>query len=132
MRLLRLLSAAIVAAGLLLTTQVSTAADGPSLSNKWRLKCNHTADNDGTMVFRVTPEGGTPVEVSVNIKKGTTENAVAHDIRDALKVNLDKDFFHVEVDDGEDVLVKKRKGPNFAFELVSSSVMGTQLHLKKE
>jgi hypothetical protein len=132
MKLTRLLGAATIAAGLLLTSQGSFATDAPSLSNKWRIECNHVADNDGTISFRVTPEAGTPVDVNVNVKKGAGENHVAHNIRDAFKATLDEAEFHVEVDDGEDVLVKKRKGPNFALEITNNTVTGTRLQLEKE
>jgi hypothetical protein len=57
---------------------------------------------------------------------------VATDIRDALKVALDVKTYKVEVDDGEDVLVKKLKGPDFALELVSSSVTNVRLNIQKE
>ena len=47
--------------------------------------------------------------------------------------NLDGRKFHVEVDDGEDVLVKKRgDAPNFALEAVSSTVKSVRLRMQKE
>jgi len=102
------------------------------LSNKWRIEVSEGANNDGTMLFRLTPEGGAPQDVVVSLKKGRGENGVARDIRDQFKAKLDKKTYHVETDDGEDVLVKKRKGPNFEIRLVESTVKGTRVNIEKE
>jgi hypothetical protein len=102
------------------------------LSNKWRLEVSEGANNDGTMLFRITPEGGTPQDVVVNLKKGRGEDGCARDIRDTFKAQLDQKTYKVEVDDGEDVLVKKRKGPNFEVKLVESTVKGTRVNVEKE
>jgi hypothetical protein len=80
----------------------------------------------------VTPDQGTPTDVSVAIKNGRGENNVASDIRTALKQGLDKKVYKVEVDDGEDVLVKKRKGPNFELKLVESTVKSVRINIEKE
>jgi hypothetical protein len=103
-----------------------------NLSNKWRLEVSEGANNDGTMLFRFTPEGGTPQDVAVNLKKGRGEDGCARDIRDTFKAQLDKKIYKVEIDDGEDVLVKKRKGPNFEIKLVESTVKGTRVNVGKE
>jgi hypothetical protein len=117
---------------------VATLVAGPAsaedlkLSNKWRVEVSEGANNDGTILFRVTPKDGQPVEVPVALKKGRGENGVARDIRDAFKATLDKDTYHAETDDGEDVLLKKRKGPDFELKLVESDVKGTRIHIAKE
>jgi len=103
-----------------------------NLSNKWRLEVSEGANNDGTLLFRVTPDQGTPQDVLVTLKKGRGENGVARDIRDTLKAQLDGKIYKVETDDGEDVLVKKRKGPNFEVKLVESTVKGTRVNIEKE
>jgi hypothetical protein len=112
----------------------ASAADetAPAYSNKWRVEVSEGSASDGTIQFRVTPKGGTPTDVSVTIIKGRGENAVARDIRDAMRSSLDSKVFHVEVDDGEDVLVKKKSGPDFALELVQTTVMATRLDIEKE
>ena len=84
------------------------------------------------MLFRVTPKDGTPVEVTVAIKKGRGENNIAKDIRDGFKAALDPKSFHTETDDGEDVLLKKKKGPDFALVLVESTVESVRLNIEKE
>jgi hypothetical protein len=121
-----------VAVASLATGGVAAAADGLSLSNKWRIEVSEGANNAGTITFRVTPKEGTPVDVTVEIKDGRSENGVAVDIRETLKKTLDPKVYHVERDDGEDVLVKKRKGPDFEVKLVESTVKGTRINVEKE
>jgi hypothetical protein len=101
-------------------------------SNKWRLEVSEGANNDGVMHFRVTPKDGTPIDVRVPLEKGRGEDGCARDIREMFKATLDKNEFKIEVDDGEDVLVKKRKGPDFSIELVESTVKGTRVNLNRE
>lgn len=130
----RLLAVALPVYLMLMTTPGLTAdATQPKISNKWRIECSGAAHSSGTIEFRVTPHEGTASTVSVSIEKGRGENAVARDIRDAFKAQLDTRRYHIETDDGEDVLVKKASGqPDFALELVSSSVDHVRLHLQRE
>ena len=107
-------------------------AEELKLSNKWRVEVSEGAKSDGTILFRVTPKDGSPVDVPVAIKDGTSENHVARTIRDAFRATLDKKAFHSETDDGEDVLLKKRKGPDFELRLVESTVKATRIRIEKE
>ena|SRR5262245_948810 len=101
-------------------------------SHKWRLVFDHWADNDGELVLRIAPEGGTPIDVSTQIKKNTTENSAAHLVRTALKAKLGKGY-KVEIDDGEDVLIKaKGKTPKFEVSVASSTVTGLNLNVKHD
>lgn len=111
----------------------SDAAKQPSLSNKWRLECSGSAKSDGTIVLRLSPQGSDPITIEIPIADKTGENDVAKTIVKVLKAKLDKKAFHVERDDGEDVLVKKKgKTKNFGLEIVSSDVEHVRLHLEKE
>jgi hypothetical protein len=110
----------------------AVADEGLKLSNKWRVEVSEGANSDGNIVFRVTPDQGTPTDVTVAIKDGRSENNVAKDIAAGLKKGLDKKVYKVERDDGEDVLVKKRKGPNFELKLVESTVKSVRINVKKE
>ena len=103
-----------------------------SYSNRWRLEVSEGANNDGVMRLRVTPQGGTAIDIPVSLKDGRGEDGCARDIRDAFKQALDKDSYKIEIDDGEDVLVKVRKGPQIAIELVESTVKGTRVNLDRE
>ena len=114
-------------------TAVAAAPAAPlKLSNKWRIKVREGANNTGTLLFRVTPDKGTATDVLVNIEKGRSENGVATDVKDTFKKVLDPKVYHVETDDGEDVLVKKRKGPNYEVKFVESTLKGTRIYIDKE
>jgi len=129
---LRLAAANLLLLVLSIAPSTSTA-DTPAPENKWRIECSEGANSDGTIIFRVTPKGGAPIEVRAEIKNGTGENAVARRIRDAFRATLPKKDFAIEVDDGEDVLVKKRFGAaNFSLELVSNSVKSVRINLDRE
>jgi len=112
----------------------ATTAPQRHYSNRWRLQVSEGADNDGVMTFRFTPKDGAPLDIPVSLKKGRGEDGCARDIRDAFRKSLDKKAYKVEVDDGEDVLVKKHLGhaPDFSIELVGSTVKGTRVNFDRE
>ena len=122
--------ASLAAAGALLTATLAIEA---SPSNKWRLQFSGGADSDGTIVLRITPKGGAPIEASIDVEDGTGENAVAKTVVKGLKAQLPEDGYHVERDDGEDVLIKKRHGAaNFDLEVVSNTVKGVRINPDRE
>ncbi len=83
--------------------------------------------------MKISQQDADPITIEVPITNRTSENGVAKTIVKVLKANLDKKAFHVERDDGEDVLVKKKgKTKNFGLEIVSNSVKDLRLHLEKE
>jgi hypothetical protein len=133
-----LLASVAIFAGQSVLAQEPTAASAPAASpdlkysNKWRIEVKEGANNDGVARFRVTPQGEAAVEVTVNVKDGRSENGVARDVKNAFKGALDTKRFHVEGDDGEDVLVKKKGGPDFALELLESTLKGTHFDLERE
>jgi hypothetical protein len=102
-------------------------------SNKWRLQFSGKAHSSGTIVFRISPQGGIAMVVEANIKKGTGENAVAKQVVKAFRAQLPEDDFHVERDDGEDVLLKKRRGrANFDVEIISNNVKNVRINPDRE
>lgn len=107
--------------------------DDLSYSNKWRIEVSEGARSTGEMIFQITPRGGQRQLVTVPIARGTRENNVAKAIKDVLENELDGDLFHVERDDGEDVLVKKRHGSaNFSLIVISSTVTAVRIRVQKE
>jgi len=134
--MLRLRSLVSLSAGLMLLAFTGSAmADHHELdlSNKWRIECSESAKSDGVIRFLVTPKDGEPIAVEVPIADGRSENGVARDLRDGFRATLDPKKFHIETDDGEDVLVKKKRGqPNFELKLVESTVKAVRLHVQKE
>lgn len=111
----------------------ATAQANAQPSNKWRIQVSEGAKSDGEIVLRVTPKGGESVDVVVQVADGTKENAVASLIRDVLTEKLDKAAYAIEVDDGEDVLVKKKKGqPNFNVMLLRNTVKAVRLDIERQ
>ena len=107
-------------------------ARGARPTSKWRIEYDNTAKTDGTISFRVVPQGGAPIDVAVTVAAKQTENVVARATRDAFKGALGK-AYHVETDDGEDVLVKRSRGtPVFVLELVGSTVDGVKVEVEHD
>jgi hypothetical protein len=103
-----------------------------SPSNKWRIQVSSDADSDGVVVFRIAPVKEAPIDITVAVPKNAGENHVAKLIRDAMRAKLG-DTYRVEVDDGEDVLVKKRMGDaNFDLTITQKTVSGIRISLDKE
>jgi hypothetical protein len=108
-------------------------ADSSPTANKWRIELDGQAQKTGEIIFRVTPRQGEPTDVTVNIRSGRAENNVAKDVRDAFAAKLGPDRFSVEVDDGEDILIKKKDGqPDFSLELVESNVQNVSVKIEGE
>ncbi len=102
-------------------------------SNKWRIEVSEGAKSAGQMVFRVNPVGQNYIDVTVNIAEGQGENYVAKEITRAFRAQLPQDRYNVERDDGEDVLIKKRKGvSNFGLQLISTNVKAVRINLDRE
>ena len=108
-------------------------AEGEHNSNKWRIELDGTALKSGDIQFRVTPRQGDAVDVVATIKSGRDENHVAKDVRDAFAAKLSPERYTVEVDDGQDVLIKKKEGqPDFALELIESDVRAVNIKVEGE
>jgi len=120
-----LLLPAVAALGL-----VSAAWAEPS--NKWRIEFNEKAQQDGAMVFAVTPVGAAATQVVANIPGGLSEDNIAEVVSKSFKAGLDANY-QVEVDDGEHVLIKRSDGaPDFEVKLISSTVSGVEIELRRE
>ena len=110
--------------GLFLAASLACAA---GVENKWRLQFSGNAESDGRIVLQLAPSEGEPLTATVAVTKGRSENGVARDVRDALRAQVGKRY-HVEVDDGEDVLVKKHSGErDFIVTVVENSVQGVRM-----
>jgi hypothetical protein len=129
----RLLVAGVLLLGMSCGWAPVARAETPPPDDKWRIVCRHDAGSDGVIVFNLTPAGGQAIELKVYIKAGTSENAVAREIRDMFRASLPKLLYHVETDDGEAVLVKKQwDKPKFSLEFVSNSVKGLIIRVKPD
>jgi hypothetical protein len=110
---------------LLLLAAATFAASNAPLSGEWNIRPSGTAASNGELVFRLTP-GDTaqdPVEVTVFVRSGSTDVAVARDIRQALSNQLRRDRFNVQLGEGANVLVTDSRGqPSFSLELLDSDI----------
>jgi hypothetical protein len=102
-------------------------------AHSWRIEVSEGANSDGTIRFVVTPVGGEITTVAIPIKKGRAENDVAKDLRDGFISALPTGGYEVEVDDGEDVLVKtKDPAPKFSVIMIDSTVKGTRVNVEHD
>jgi hypothetical protein len=101
-------------------------------SNKWRLQCSGDAKSDGEIELVLTPKDGTPDSIVVPIVKGTNENNVAKQIVQALRTKYGKQTYEAEVDDGEDVLVKARRGTPAFDVTIPRNTTGVRISPDKE
>lgn len=110
----------------------SALAQAMPVENKWRLQFSGNAESDGVLVLAITPRDGEARQVEIAVADGTGENAVARRVRDVLREAVGESY-KVERDDGEDVLVKRRRGqPAFNVAVVSNSIKGVRLNLDQE
>lgn len=116
----------------LLLAALAYAGTAPT-SNKWRIELDGQAQSSGDLQFRITPRQGEAIDVIATIRSGRAENNVARDVRDAFAAKLSPERYSVEVDDGEDILIKKKDGqPDFALQLVESSVQNVRIKIEGE
>jgi hypothetical protein len=103
-----------------------------SPSNKWRIQVSSDADSDGVVVFHVAPIKSPPIDITVQVPKNAGENHIARLIRDTLRAKLG-DRYKIEIDDGEDVLLKKRTGgSDFDLTITQKTVAGVRITLDRE
>ena len=119
---------------LVLATFCLTAASAlASPSNKWRLQFSGSSHSEGDIIIELTPVGAEPILVTIRVPDDTSENAVAKHVVKVLRAELPADAFHVERDDGEDVLIKKRHGAaNFDLQIVFNSVKHVRINKDRE
>jgi len=101
-------------------------------SNKWRLQVSGGAEDGGTIAFVIALDDGTRIPVSAEIAKGTGENAVAKRVSEAVRAQADA-CCKSEVDDGEDVLIKKKRGqPDMDIVDLQVGVKGVRITKQRE
>ena len=121
---------AALAAALLLG---ALAACSNSHSNKWRLQVSEGANSDGVITLEFSPEGSAAFQVEIPIDDGTSENAVSRAIARTLEDELPSEEFDVEVDDGEDVLIKRKLATaSFGLRVVSNTANAVRINLDRE
>jgi hypothetical protein len=111
---------------------VASAALADGVENKWRLEFSGNAESAGRIVLELAPAVGEPIRATVDVANGRSENGVARAVRDALQAQAGSRY-DIEVDDGEDVLVKKHDGErDFVVTIVENSVRGVRIEADSE
>ncbi len=120
-----------IAVSILALAFCATADANPS--NKWRLQFSGDAKSSGVIELKFEPVGGDAFTVKVDVPDNTSENHVAKVVVETLKAKLPSDGYHVERDDGEDVLIKARHGAaNFDLKIVSNTVEHVRINPDRE
>ena len=114
---------------------IALSASAPAFaseSNKWRLEFSGAAESAGEMVFEIVPTGREAVRVRVEIERNDGENRVARKVKTAIDRQAGR-WVDAELDDGEDVLVKRRLlKPRVSIVLISSTVKDVRINFDKE
>lgn len=122
------LAAALFALSLCVFASLPAAA---AESNKWRLEFSGAAESAGELVFEIVPTGEAPVRVTVAIERNDGENRVARKVKTAIDRQAGR-WVDAELDDGEDVLVKRHFFRRFSIALVSSTVKDVRIGFDRE
>jgi hypothetical protein len=111
------LIAALVAASAL-------AAAGPPLASTWNIATTGNATSSGDLEFRITRgDGSDPVDISVPVISGASQESVARSIGRALSSQLRRDRYSVQLGENGNVMVSDPRGqPNFSLELVDATI----------
>jgi hypothetical protein len=117
------------------TTEASAAAPAEKLryTDDYRISVNEDAESDGEIVFRLTPKGGTAQDVKVAIKKGTSENNVAGEIKKAFVAQIGTKDYNIEMEDGENVIIERSMGAkDYSLVLVRSTVKDVTVKVHRD
>lgn len=125
----RLCATAVLSVGALLSIAALPAM--AAQSNKWRLQFSGAAESAGELVLEIVPVGRAPVRVTVPIERNDGENRVARKVKTAIDRQAG-DWVDAELDDGEDVLVKRHFFRRFSIVLVSSTVKDVRINFDQE
>jgi hypothetical protein len=121
--------AALAAAASLAAVAFSAQADP---AHKWRIEFTGQAAEDGAVVLRLNPINGKSIDVETRVPARSSDENVARAVADSLKLSLGERY-HVEIDDGEDVIVRTGgDGPRFDLSLARSTLKGVEVGIERE
>ena len=127
-RLWVILLASAVVWATLVGAGVVRAADAPPISGAWSITSSGTAETSGELLFRVTGQGRSPVEVTVFVLSGSNETGVASSIRKAFSSQLDNSRYDVATGEGANVMVTAdANNRGFSVELVDSDIQNVRV-----
>jgi hypothetical protein len=100
------------------------SATAPPSAGVWNIATSGKAASSGDLEFRVTAvDTSSPVEISVPVIAGQSEEDMARTIRRVMSSQLPRDRYSVELGVGGNVMVSDPRGrPNFTLELLNSDI----------
>jgi hypothetical protein len=100
------------------------AAAGPPLASTWNIATTGNATSSGDLDFRITRgDGSDPVDITVPVISGASQDSVARSIGRALSSQLRRDRYNVQLGENGNVMVSDQLGqPNFSLELVDATI----------
>ena len=114
------------------TAATAPAADDAArpkvTSQAWSIKVERSAKADGRLAFRLWRNDTPPMEVSIDVKQGDTDRAIALALKNAFRGVLDSQDFHVDVAANFVQLRAMRGERRFGIEMVAP-VMGVDIEL---
>ena len=111
-----------------LITGTVSAAEAPA--SKWRVQFQGKSSAEGELHFRLTPQTGEPILLTINIARGRGEMYMAKDLLAGLKKQLPLARFRSEIVHGKEVQLKAgHEEPVYTLELVDSTVEGPKVVL---
>lgn len=101
-------------------------------SARWRVQLGDEAKSEGSLIFNVEQQAGSTLQVFVEIAGGSPRNVIAAAIRDAFREQLPEEAFEIEVDDRDNVLLRKKgDAPEFDVTLLRSTVTALRVKLDR-
>ena len=98
----------------------------------WAIEFERTAKSDGAITFRVWPYQGEPIDVTVPVQQGNTENHITVAFRDAFRKSLGSTDFRVNSMKNVISIASKRGERRFGLELVQMDADGVDISLGKQ
>jgi hypothetical protein len=108
------------------------AAPAPPSAGVWNIATTGKAASSGDLEFRITStDGSDPVEITVPVIAGASQDSVARSIRRALSSQLPHDRYDVQLGEAGNVQVSDPRGrPNFTLELLTSDIENVRVAVK--
>ena len=100
-------------------------------AGEWSIEFERTAKSDGDITFRVWPYDGAPIDVTVPVKQGDTQNHTTVAFRDAFRKSLGSVDFRVNAVKNVISIASKRGERRFGLELVRMDADGVNIDLGK-
>jgi len=101
-------------------------------AGEWAIEFERTAKSNGAITFRVWPYDAAPIDVTVPVQQGDTQNHITVAFRDAFRKSLGSTDFRVNSMKNVISIASKRGERRFGLELVQMDADGVDISLGKQ